>query len=144
MPARRPMSFYVRGPCILIPDLRVIVEINTNTTEVIIILLSSIIFLWISIYVALRPFEVLNLIANIDIFKYRLMGLRDDDIKYVENPLGKVSSQKLFRNLILDPDPNPDDYQRLITIFKIFGYTMSAIIGFPLVITIGIIIFTYL
>ena len=119
-------------------------EINTNTTEFIIILLSSIIFLWISIYVALRPFEVLNLIANIDIFKYRLMGLRDDDNKYVENPLGKVSSQKLFRNLILDPDPNPDDYQRLITIFKIFGYTMSAIIGFPLVITIGIIIFTYL
>jgi hypothetical protein len=44
----------------------------------------------------------------------------------------------------LDPDPNPDDYQGLITIFKIFGFTMSAIIGFPLVITIGIIIFTYL
>jgi len=138
------MSFYVRGPCILITDLRDIVEINTNTTEIIITLLSSILFLWFAIYIALRPFKVLNFIANIDLFKYRLMGLRDDDKKNVVNPLEKFPSQKLFRNLILDPDPNPEDYQRLIAAIKILGYTMTAIIGFPLIITIGIIIFTNL
>jgi hypothetical protein len=72
------------------------------------------------------------------------MGLRDNDIKNIETPLELFHSQKMFRDVILDPDPNPEDYQRLITILKILGYSMSAIIGVPLIITIGIILITYL
>ena len=119
-------------------------EINTNTTEVIITLLLSILFLGISISIASYPFKVLNLFAKLDLSKYRLMGLRDNDIKNMKNPLEIFPSQRMFRDFILDPDPNPEDYERLITIFKILGITMSAIIGVPLIITIGIFLFRYL
>ena len=119
-------------------------QINTNTTEVITTLFLSILFLCISIFIALRPFKVLNLLAKVELFKYRLMGLGINDIKYIKNPLDKIPSQKIFRDFILDPDPDQEDYQRIITIIRILGYSMSAIISIPLIITIGIILFKYL
>ena len=116
-------------------------EINTNTSEVIITILLSILFLGISISFASYPFKVLNLFAKLNLSIYRLMGLSDNDIKHMKNPLGVFPSQRMFRDIILDPNPNPEDYERLIKILKILGISLSTIIGVPLILTIGILLF---